>query len=627
MKRTPLFSRKNRKEIPYRFMLPALILGTGLVMAASVLVLQSAIAMQSLTLEDNQMPEFNLSLISDPDAVNMINRIQDLEWGEWTRTTAFYPNQISYQWLSGRDGPSGYQAGAAESHSVGANTITDTIACVSCHFERGFDGPWTGRTDLGGNSGYEKANTLELRLRAAYDDQRFYLHVRWKSVTDASGRGLPDSIGPVITHQTYRYDGAGFSNQGKGRMAGPTEIELDHVEHLEPGDRFNYEERLAGMFVPAATNLTDVHGASFNAHGCFMACHDDMRNMPYDLEKVEDYHFADDPVLGKEGMDESDLRHYILRSRAANPDSSPRDRFGTQFAGSPASFEQYLAETVVPDLEAGNFIDLWQARTARSVPMGHASADYVYHYRLHNNQGLDDHDDWAESGTANWFNNRPDPEYADHMPWIYDARITGYWAIHEDNLAEAMRAGHGPLITEGADGNAVHLADDDLFAWDNENKDFRLTQDVEFEGNIIASEGDLLAANLLREGDLVPRRVLREADGARNMVRAFVAWTDQTYDVVLVRDREPSVNGQKTTDHVFDPDSGLTAGFSIFDDHASNRTHYVTFPLGIIGESAGRKAYLDQPDVSPNALVILAKNNGGEASGKTDAEHTKQNPH
>ena len=106
-----------------------------------------------------------------------------------------------------------------------------------------------------------------------------------------------------------------------------------------------------------------------------------------------------------------------------------------------------------------------------------------------------------------------------------------------------------------------------------------------------------------------PHRALQKASGARSTVKAFSNWDDGVYEVVFVRERKVSINGEKTTDHVFEPDSGQTFAFSIFDDHASNRGHYVTFPLGLISESAGKSKYHSKPDVNANALVILAKSN------------------
>lgn len=563
----------------------------------------------SQTVNDNST--WNLLAITDPSWLDTAKRIQKIEWGEWTDVTAFYPNQATYQWLSGREGPSGYHKDAEQAHLSGAYAISDTISCGSCHYEGGLEQPWHGSTDLGMESGYEKPKTREIRVRAAYDEKRLYLHARWKSDTDASGRGLADSAAPVIAHQTYRYDGEGFASEALGRIAGPSEIEIDHVDQLKPGSRFNYEDRLAVMGVPASMNLTDPLGGSFNAHGCFIACHDDMRNMPHDLEKVQNHDFDSNPILGKDGMSESDLRHYILRSRDVDKDSNPREHFGTRFPAGDGTFETYLAEVVIPDVEKGNFIDLWQARTGRSVPMGRASADFIHPYRLHNNQYIDA-EGWAETGVQNWFNNRPDPSYNNHMPWIYDARITGYWAINEDELAERMRNGHGPLITEGNDKNAVHLTSDDLFTWNPDKKDFQLNHDVTYNGEVIASKGDLLGASLLREGDLVPRRALQEAKGARATLKSFAGWNEGTYDIIFVRDRVVQLEDKKTTDHAFDPNSGHTIALSIFDDHASNRSHYVTFPMGLIGESAGRNVYRSHPNVDPDTPVILAKSNNHE---------------
>lgn len=625
MKHNPLKSRHREKRAAfYRHLMALSILAA--VLGFSIFAWNSGhSAVDSAKQESvKKLEPWNLLAVTDTAYLAIAKQIQKMQWGEWTEVNAFYPNQVSYQWLSGWEGPSGYHEGAGQSHTLGARSIPDTTSCVACHYTGGFEQPWNSKTDLGGQSDYEKPATRQIKVRAAYDEDRIYLWAQWPSKTDASGRGLSDSAGPVTVHQTFRFDGEGFGDQGMGRIAGPKAIEVDHVDQLKPGNRFNYEDRLTVMSVPAAKDLKDPLGGSFNAHGCFMACHGDLRNMPRDQEKVQKYDFAENPILGEKGMNVSDLRHYILRSRNVDPNDDPREHYGTRFPSDMDSFEDYLSQVVVPDLEKGNYIDLWQARTGRSIPMGHASADYIHAYRLHNNQHIDASDNWAESGTQNWFNNRPNPDRNHHMQWIYDARKTGYWAIHENELAAKMRQGEGPLITEGKDRNAIHLTEDALFLWDEERKDFRLTEDVTHSGKIIASKGSLLGADLLREGDLVPRRALQKAEGARSTVLSFASWNEGVYNVVFVRERDVQVDGKATTDHSFDPETGHTMAFSIFDDHASNRSHYVTFPMGLIDEKAGEEVYHANPAVHDNTPVILARNNEKKKDKEADAEPVHQ---
>ncbi|MCG5547247.1 ethylbenzene dehydrogenase-related protein [Halorhodospira halochloris] len=394
------------------------------------------------------------------------------------------------------------------------------------------------------------------------------------------------------------------------------------------------------MNAPAHEPVRDGIGGNFNAQGCFMACHDDLRNMPEDLEKVHDWFNENDDHFLVNDMGRGDMRHYILNSKMDGGDNWIVDEdpdwnhesFGEDFGGYDEEFGDYVDEVMKPQLEEGAYLDLWQARMGRSVPMGHASADYVFHYRRHNNDDIGGEGDWASSGDQNWGNQHGEDDWpedfddreaadAGFFPYIYDYRKTGYWAINEDELAAKMRQGQGPLITEGDSKNAIALYDTELFEWDGD--DFELQRDIGYGGDVW-EEGDTLAGDILEEGDLLPRRVLSEAEGARSVVKAFAHWTPKAsgnggrYDVVFVRDLE--VDGDLTTDHDFSwlgdddhSDSAQTLAFAIFDDHTGNRSHHVTMPLGLVGdghqETDAEQAYIDILDEQDNDLGLEVGDN------------------
>ncbi len=562
------------------------------------------------------LPALDLFAIEDPERLEVARRIEDLTFGEPVGVTAFYPNQANRLWLAnagaGAQPRSGYHAEAETEGHLGwqAFEAGNPTGCWNCHAdpEHGHGGidtewdwaalsPFEMGVDLGeAGEGYDKPGTRSLEVRAARDDEYLYLHASWLSTTDASGRddGEP---GPNITHQTYRWDadGGAFSDRGGQRNAGSERAHPVTVEDLDDRGRFDYEERLGAMSVPAAEPVTDVfeggESGNFNAQGCFMACHNDLRNMPgaHEPEAAE--------VEGTLLDGQTDMRHYTLNSRDLEGQQPDDYQVAEQLASRYADKDiQALGDS----LEQGRFLDLFQVRMGRTAPMGHASGDYVYHYREGNNARVEADERFAESGRGNWRNQDPGDgvEGAGYLRYIYDPRETGFWALHEEDFASPRREGAGPLIVEPDHprNNAIDLAEDDhLIAWDGD--DYVLQKDFGPYGDA----GDALG-DLLDDGALIPRRVLQEAEGARSSVWAFTGWSEVgedkgRYDVVVVRPLEPRAeDGGLITDHDLGQAleaAGMTFGFAIHDDHVGNRSHFVTFPVGLVAqgeEAAYREA-------------------------------------
>ena len=553
-----------------------------------------------------------------PEDLAAAQRAREAEYGAWLSITAFYPNQANRLWLSagGESGArpaSGYHAGALQHGHDGHEAFEpgDPRGCWDCHQDPayghgGLDAAWaygggapfSMGVDLAqAREDYHKARTRTLHIRAARDEDYLYLHARWPSQTDASGAGR-DEPGPSITHQTYRWDAeaGAFRDRGGQRSAGPEEAGPVTAEDLGPGGRMDYEERLVAMLAPAADPVTDELGGAvsgdFNAQGCFMACHDDLRNMP-GAQALDEAAVAGTLLEG-----ESDLRHYTLNSRDLDGASPSGYRLGTELAeryagGDTAALAESLAE--------GAFLDLLQVRMGRSAPMGHASSDYVYHYRAGNNALVGGEGGFAPAGRANWHNQDPgDGVPGDaHLRYIYDPRETGFWGLDPEHLAAHKRRGEGPLII-GADHpqrNAIDLAEDDhLVAW--EDGAFVLQRDFGPHGDA----GDRLA-EVLDDGALVPRRALVEAEGARKTTRAFAQWQPApdggVFDVFVARPLEPGGGEADVPGAVTDHDlgaaleeAGLTLGLGVHDDHTGNRSHHVTLPVGLVAEGE-RRAYAE----------------------------------
>ncbi|WP_200191992.1 ethylbenzene dehydrogenase-related protein [Halorhodospira abdelmalekii] len=580
------------------------------------------------TAASTPLPPLDLFAMTDPEQLRVAERLSELEFGPPMQITAFYPNQANRLWLSnageGAQPRSGYHEGAATAGHEGWQTFEpgSPTGCWNCHAdpEYGHGGiaeewewaafsPFEMDVDLNAaTTDYDKPGTRSLELRAARDDDYLYIHASWLSTTDASGRGSGEP-GPNITHQTYRWsaDAQAFGDRGTQRNAGPERADPVSPDDLAAHGRFDYEERFVAMSAPAAQPVTDAfaggESGNFNAHGCFMACHNDLRNMPGAHEPS-----ADD-VAGTLLEGRSDLRHYTLNSRnleGQEPDAyQVAERLATRYAGN-------NTEALADSLAQGRFLDLFQVRTGRSAPMGHASADYVYHYRLGNNAHVEADERFAASGRSNWRNQDPGDgvEGDGYLRYLYDPRETGFWGLSEDDFAEQRREGAGPLIVEPGHprNNAIDLAKDDhLIAWDGEA--YILQEDFGPHG----SAGDALS-DVLEDGILIPRRVLQEAEGAQSRAWAFTGWSktdDGTgrYDVVVVRPLEAKTrDGQLITDHDLGEaleEAGLTFGFGIHDDHVGNRSHYVTLPVGLVAEGS-ETAYLEAVaslyDTDPDGL-------------------------
>ncbi|MEX0915302.1 MAG: ethylbenzene dehydrogenase-related protein, partial [Wenzhouxiangellaceae bacterium] len=403
--------------------------------------------------------EFNLLAVTDPDLIDLATEVQDIEFGSWSTIPAFYPNQASYQWIGGR---SVNRTNPQVGH-FGGDVISTGAACVQCHADYVPDS--LSNPDVGESfdPGFDKPSQVDMKVRAAFTSDKLFVHVRHQSNTDAQGQNADDKQeGPAYTHQTYRFNGEGFGDRGIPKESGPDGAFTGTYDTLG-NRRFNYEDRVALMMAPAALDLTDQNGARFNAAGCFMACHDDMRNMPADgLEDI-----SADPVLGAAGMGRSDMRHYLLTSRANVTSTS--DLFTLSFAES--TFEAYKSNVILPEIEAGRYLDMWQGRIARAAGMGHATDDYVQAYRRDNNAEVSEFAGWAESGQNTFFTQDPDPERGNLMPYIYDPQKTGFWAIPENQFAAFMRAeflqnNAGVMISEGPDRNVINLEEDGIFEWD-----------------------------------------------------------------------------------------------------------------------------------------------------------------
>lgn len=260
------------------------------------------------------------ALAADPAAI---------DWSKIrTKTvTLFYPGQSTYQWLRSRD------------HKRAYKKVLKGDSCVSCHEEEEADmgnlivaGKRLEPAPIPGKNG-----TIELAVQAAHDDDYLYWRFRWKSNMDREGR----------MHDYMMFDGKTWTFYGSHRAKDAVR------EGRQPP---LYEDRLAIMVDDGSVPL-------FAQQGCWLSCHDSMRDMPNAPATAAVKGHA---YLGKT-LNKKDIRKFL-------PSSRTDGNAGWDTVKMPGEIAKIKA--------AGGFLDLMQWRVHRSNPVGMADDGYVLAYRL-----------------------------------------------------------------------------------------------------------------------------------------------------------------------------------------------------------------------------------------------------
>jgi hypothetical protein len=301
----------------------------------------------------------------------------------------FYPGQASFQWLRGAQ------------HKGAQRETARGDSCTSCHDSD------TEEKDLG--TALAQASRLEptpvkgkpgykpLKVQAAYDARNVYLRFQWPTANPYPGN----------EHQYLRFDGKEWKVYGYPK--------LDKVvqEGRQPGI---YEDRFSMM-------VDDGKVPQFAQQGCFVTCHDGMRDMQKVASKDE---VAANALLA--AIKRADVRKYVPATRSA-PDADWRT------GKSVAEIDKLKAD--------GHFLDLFQWRAHRSDPVGMADDGYVLEWRN------------SDAG-ANPFGSNADAKT--HQPrFMFDEKKVGYRAITADQLRKRPNPA---LVREG---NAVPF--DPQAAW------------------------------------------------------------------------------------------------------------------------------------------------------------------
>ena len=244
---------------------------------------------------------------------------------DWTKipatsVTLFYPGQSSYEWLR-----NDHRKGK------GAKAVQDGQACVRCHEgeEKALGAALVKGGSLEPAPVKGKPGAVDLRVQAAYDARNAYLRFQWLTAAGQAGTNYP----------SYRFDGKEWKVYGFPK--------LDKVvqEGKQPGI---YEDRLSLM-------LDDGKVPGFSRQGCWLTCHDGMRDMQKEASKAD----------AQGAIKKDDVRKYLPASR-----SNPADWRTVK-----------PAEELARIKAAGGFADLIQWRAHRSHPVGAADDGYVLEFR------------------------------------------------------------------------------------------------------------------------------------------------------------------------------------------------------------------------------------------------------
>jgi len=286
--------------------------------------------------------------------------------------TLFYPAQASYEWVRSDKHP-------------GASVVQTGGACVTCH-----EGKQKAMGDKLVKGGLMdpmpvkgKKGTIDLKVQAAYDAKNAYFRFQWKTQ-------YPD---PGTEHQYLRFDGKEWKVYGYPK--------LDQVvqEGKQPAI---YEERMTIM-------LDDGKVPGFAQQGCWLTCHDGMRDMAKQFTSEE---VKANPLLT--AIKKNDVRKYLPSTR-----TNPSDwKTGKSL------------EEIAKLKAAGAFVELIQWRGHRSNPVGMADDGYVLDFR------------YSDAGKDMFSGNADAKTHAPKFMW--DQKKVGYKSI----TAKDLRKGNHFLIRE-----------------------------------------------------------------------------------------------------------------------------------------------------------------------------------
>ena len=254
---------------------------------------------------------------------------QSLPWSTIPakKLTLFYPGESTYEWL------------LSPAHKKGNTRVQAGKSCEGCHEGEEKD---IGEKLVKGDDRLEsqpipgKNGVIELQLQAAHDAEYLYLRAQWKSNMNREGR----------MHDYMRFDGKEWKFFGHDRN--DQKVRSGKEPPL-------YEDRFSVM-------LDDGKVPRFAEHGCWLTCHNGMRDT---RDQVTGDAVKRHPMLGDAGLKSDDVRKYLPSSRTE-----------------PGAWDKTKSrEEIARTFAEGGFLDLMQWRVARSAAIGMADDGYVLEYR------------------------------------------------------------------------------------------------------------------------------------------------------------------------------------------------------------------------------------------------------
>ena len=278
----------------------------------------------------------------------------------------FYPGQSSYQWLRSSE------------HKKADRKVREGKSCISCHEDEEQDigalivaGERLEPAKLDGKQG-----TIDLAVQAVNDGKNLYWRFQWKTKRDFPGD----------VYRQLRFDGKEWKRYGADRL---------HKDAQEGTQPAIYEDRLTIM-------LDDGSVPMFAEQGCWLTCHDGMRDTP--------------DVASADAVKAHALLGGVLK-KSDVPKFLPSTRNGDDAAWN----ETKSADEIAKLKKDGQFVDLMQWRAARANAVGMADDGYVLEYRL-----FDEGKNMYGSNVG-----------ADKLPrFMYDASKVGVKAVTEKTLRD-----------------------------------------------------------------------------------------------------------------------------------------------------------------------------------------------
>lgn len=390
----------------------------------------------------------------------------------------FYPGQSTQEWI------------VSAGHKAGATGVNEGKNCQACHADEEAD---LGKTLVSGKKlepmpQAGKPGSVKMTVQAAYDKDTFYIKASWPTATKDPG----------LFHAYKSFKDGKWTTYATGRT---------YKDVRDGKAKISYEDRFNVM-------LGDNKGAvaGWESQGCWVTCHNSMRDTPNEptKEQVEAH-----PVLGKAGMKKSDIRKYLPETRSASDTAGGWDKLKDK-----------------PALDAlmdkGVFVDLWQARAYRSIPVGKADDSHVFQYR--------NFDKGKKPFDSNWDGEKKQPKF------MFDpAKNSGRVALTEAQFRD-------PKAPKLSDANSVPYD-----------------------------------AGKMKDGDLLPQFIINtKQDGSAADLNASGKWENGVWTMTVWR----KLNTGQKDDIALAPGQTYTIGLSVHDDASTTRFHHVSLPLKL---SLGKK--------------------------------------